>query len=91
MAVEDVNKNDDLLPGWNLNFVAANVGASTFERENDKNGSEGNAYLSSIAIRRMTEMRERGVAVFIGPDRRCTTEAMVAAAWNIPMISYVST
>lgn len=35
-------------------------------------------------------MRDEGIAAFIGPDETCTTEALVASAWNIPMISYVS-
>nr|XP_029711378.1 guanylate cyclase 32E-like isoform X4 [Aedes albopictus] len=38
--------------------------------------------------RKMTEMRDEGIAAFIGPDETCTTEALVASAWNIPMISY---
>ncbi|XP_067005765.2 guanylate cyclase 32E [Anabrus simplex] len=36
----------------------------------------------------MTEMRENGTVAFIGPDDTCTSEALVAAAWNLPMISY---
>lgn len=32
------------------------------------------------------------VAVFFGPEANtCYTEAIIAQAWNIPMISYVST
>lgn len=43
-----------------------------------------------MAIRRMTEMRERnGVVAYIGPDHSCATEALVAAAWNLPLITYV--
>ena len=39
----------------------------------------------------MTQMwQNENVSVFIGPDDKCTNEALVAAAWNIPMISYVS-
>ena len=39
----------------------------------------------------MTEMwQNENVSVFIGPDDFCTNEALVASAWNIPMISYVS-
>lgn len=39
----------------------------------------------------MTEMRDRGTIGFIGgPEDECVSEALVAAAWNIPMISYVS-
>lgn len=36
-------------------------------------------------------MRDRGTIGFIGgPEDECVSEALVAAAWNIPMISYVS-
>lgn len=35
-------------------------------------------------------MRDRGAVAFIGPDDTCSSEALVAAAWNLPMISYVS-
>ena len=38
----------------------------------------------------MTEMRDGGAVAFIGPDLNCTNEALVAAAWNLPMIAYVS-
>lgn len=88
LAIEDVNKSDDLLPGWNLSLVAANTGIVkdklllNVTRENRLS-------TSTSTIRKMTEMRDRGVTVFIGPDKTCTNEALVAAAWNIPMISYV--
>lgn len=29
------------------------------------------------------------VHAFVGPDESCANEALVAAAWNIPIISYV--
>nr|CAH7759578.1 unnamed protein product [Callosobruchus chinensis] len=38
----------------------------------------------------MTRMRDAGVAAFIGPDDACAAEALVAGAWNLPIISYVS-
>lgn len=39
----------------------------------------------------MTELRDRQrVAAFFGPDEQCTAEALVATAWNVPMISHVS-
>lgn len=37
----------------------------------------------------MTDMRDEDVVAFIGPDETCTSEALVASAWNLPMISYV--
>lgn len=39
----------------------------------------------------MTDLmiKERVIA-FIGPDESCLHEALVASAWNLPMISYVS-
>lgn len=38
----------------------------------------------------MTQLKDEGVLAFIGPDETCKNEAFVAAAWNIPMISFVS-
>ena len=46
--------------------------------------------ISTEGITRMTEMRDGGAVAFIGPDLNCTNEALVAAAWNLPMIAYVS-
>lgn len=44
---------------------------------------------SYIGIRKMTEIKDQ-VLAFIGPDESCASEALVAAAWNIPLISYVN-
>ena len=44
-----------------------------------------------VSIRAMTEMYNDGVIAFIGPEETCATEAMIAAAWNLPMIDFVST
>lgn len=86
MAIEDVNKSQVLPFGWNLQFAAANTGVSK-----GKNDTQEQAFSSAtVTIRKMTEMRDFGVASFIGPDKTCTSEALVAAAWNLPMISYVS-
>ncbi len=41
-------------------------------------------------IKAMTDQWRDGVVAFFGPENTCTTEARIAAAWNIPMISYVS-
>ena len=41
-------------------------------------------------ITRMTALRDEGVAAFIGPDYPCKNEALVAGAWNLPMIAFVS-
>lgn len=35
-------------------------------------------------------MIKEDVMAFIGPDESCLYEALVASAWNLPMISYVS-
>jgi guanylate cyclase len=37
----------------------------------------------------MTELRDEGVVAFIGPDESCQNEALVASAWNLPMIAFV--
>jgi guanylate cyclase, other len=43
-----------------------------------------------ILTRIMTGMSDAGVIAFIGPDEKCTSEALMASAWGIPMISYVT-
>lgn len=46
--------------------------------------------VESHAITTMTEMRDQGVLAFIGSSISCKNEALVAAAWNIPMVAFVS-
>ena len=47
--------------------------------------------MTSLPIKIMSDMRDKGAIVFIGgPEDTCAIEALVAAAWNLPMISYVS-
>lgn len=43
-----------------------------------------------ISIRRTAELWKRNVSVYIGPQETCVHEAKMAAAFNLPMISYVS-
>jgi hypothetical protein len=43
-----------------------------------------------IGTRLLTDQWRRGATVFIGLEDSCSVEAKVAAAWNLPMISYVS-
>lgn len=38
----------------------------------------------------LTELWKLGAQAFFGPEDSCDVEARVAAAWNLPMISYVS-
>ena len=38
----------------------------------------------------LTEQWKAGAIAFIGPEDSCDVEARVAAAWNLPMLSYVS-
>lgn len=35
-------------------------------------------------------MIKEDVIAFIGPDESCLYESLVASAWDLPMISYVS-
>jgi hypothetical protein len=44
--------------------------------------------LASIA--HTADMCTKKVAAYIGPQETCVTEARMAAAFNLPMISYVS-
>jgi len=42
------------------------------------------------SLRGMTTQYFNGTIAFIGPEDTCAIEARLAAAWNIPMISFVS-
>ena len=41
------------------------------------------------AIQVMTRLRDENISAFIGPDESCRYEAMIASAWNLPMVAYV--
>ncbi|XP_057666697.1 guanylate cyclase 32E [Diorhabda carinulata] len=84
LAVEAVNEDKDLLPGRRLSYIAADIGTNPPELGLYLRKSS----LAAQAIRVMTEMRDNGTVAFIGPDDTCSSEALVAAAWNLPMISY---
>ena len=48
---------------------------------------------SSVALRALTEQWRSGADAFIGPGNYqgfCNTSARLAAAWNLPLVSYVS-
>lgn len=64
-----------------MEYVAADIGSNPGPSSS----------LATVPIRVMTEMRDNGTVAFIGPDGTCSAEALVAAAWNLPIISYVST
>ncbi|GFQ98178.1 guanylate cyclase 32E [Trichonephila clavata] len=72
LAVDMVNADTGLLPKHNLKFIAYDSGEPN----------------TAITIKKMTQMKEEGVVAFIGPDHSCVSEALVAAAWNMPMITY---
>ena len=46
--------------------------------------------IESESIKQTVELINKDVSVYIGPQETCIHEAKVAAAFNIPMISYVS-
>ncbi|XP_024085457.1 guanylate cyclase 32E isoform X1 [Cimex lectularius] len=78
LAIQAVNSDPNLLPGRQLKFIAADIGT-----QNGRSSS-----LTTLPIRVMTVMRDSGTVAFIGPDGTCREEAVVAAAWNLPIISY---
>ncbi|XP_055642791.1 guanylate cyclase 32E [Toxorhynchites rutilus septentrionalis] len=77
LAIESINNDTALLPGKTIKLKPVDIGAQKSPK--------------AYPIIKMTEMRDDGIAAFIGPDETCTTEALVASAWNIPMISYKCT
>ena len=43
-----------------------------------------------VSIRETVLMRQKNISAYIGPQETCIHEARLAAAFNLPMISYVS-
>ena len=44
-----------------------------------------------VGTRELTYQWRDGAIAFFGPEDSCDVESRVAASWNLPMISYVST
>ena len=44
-----------------------------------------------VSVRETAQLPSRNISVYIGPQETCVHEGRIAAAFNIPMISYVST
>lgn len=81
---------DNLVLGaltWAVFQANENSTDHTFKFCAEESGESGEFW----AMRKMTAMRSHGVKAFIGPDESCMSEAILAAAWDLPMISYVST
>ena len=72
--------------GRTLQYLAADIGTNP----SDSGLRRRDSSLAALALRVMTVMRDRGAVAFIGPDDTCGAEALVAAAWNLPIIAYVS-
>lgn len=73
-AVEQINNDASILPNHNLSFEIAETFGQGLE-----------------SVRLTSELAVSGrVDAFIGPVFNCSDEARIAAAFNLPMISYVS-
>lgn len=44
-----------------------------------------------ISVQKTADLWTKNISVYIGPQETCEHEAFMAAAFNVPMISYVST
>lgn len=76
IAVDEINRQKNLLPGNNISFIW-----------NDTDCEDENKTIRAL----MYQMYEEKVSAIIGPGCTCNTSARNAAAFNVPMISYVST
>lgn len=43
-----------------------------------------------ISVLKTAELWRKNISVYIGPQETCVHEAIMATAFNLPMISYVS-
>ena len=75
LAVNEINADPSILPDHELRFIIA----ETYGEE-----------LYSVRETALLAS-SRNVSVIIGPQETCQYEARMAAAFNLPMISYVST
>lgn len=76
IAVDEVNRQENLLPGNNISFIW-----------NDTDCEDEDKTIRAL----MYQIYEAKVSAIIGPGCICNTSARNAAAFNVPMISYVST
>ena len=67
-------RNDKLLPGRTLCFVAGDTGIPD----------------TSDSMKLMSHYRDIGAVGYVGLEHSCVQEANLAAAYDIPLISYVS-
>lgn len=72
-AIDDINKDDSLLPGYVLEPMFADTHSDILE-----------------TVEYMTEHKTNGALGFVGPEGNCGIAATNAAAWNMPMVVYVS-
>ena len=78
IAVDDINKQENLFPGNNISFV--------WNETNCQDEGDENKTVRAL----LHQMYEEKVSAIIGPGCNCNTSARIAAAFNVPMISYVS-
>ncbi|PFX31878.1 Atrial natriuretic peptide receptor 1 [Stylophora pistillata] len=74
IAVDAVNSQQNLLPGQNISFIW-----------NDTSCEDEDVTIRGL----FHQMTEGNVAAIIGPGCLCNTSARIAAAFNLPMISYL--
>ena len=76
IAMDEINRQENLLPGKNISFIWNNTDCE-----------DENRTIRAL----MYQIYEAKVSAIIGPGCTCNTSARNAAAFNVPMISYVST
>lgn len=82
-AIEKVNNNSQHYLKGNHTLELMWNKTDNDDRQNTNSGQK-------ILIRALTGQWRDGAIAFFGPEDTCYVEAHIAAAWNLPMISYVS-
>lgn len=88
-----LHSDDSILPNHTIEFVGKFPFCFSKKKSIDQlltlsSAAECGKPNGYTGIKKMTELKDR-VHAFIGPDESCASEALVAAAWNIPIVSYV--
>ena len=69
-----------MIPGRILCFTAADLASAVIKSPESSYGT----------MRLMSDMKDEGVKYFVGLHQSCAQEAALAAAWDFPLLSYVS-
>nr|CFW94229.1 Eka-Guanyl cyclase protein [Euperipatoides kanangrensis] len=79
-AIDKINMNSTLLSNYSLNLL-------WIDNRPPPHGHINYEHVNA-SVMALTRLWKQGAVVFFGPEDSCNVQATIAAAWNLPMISY---